>query len=165
MLEAIVLSSIDSPLGSLAASYVTDIYRPFVVRGRREAHYLRVSRVAVLLFGIVLAVLAWGFAFVPGQMLWTVFKIAGVTSGSLLGVFLLGLLSHKRVADGANVMATIAMALVNLVLLLLIKTKRPALPWSLHVTDAHLETFPLALLVLLPPGYLGEQLEPRNHQS
>src|SRR5256712_13923338 len=42
MLAAIVLSSIDSPLGSLAASFVTDIYRPLIVRGRCGAHYLRV---------------------------------------------------------------------------------------------------------------------------
>ena len=152
MLAAIVLSSIDSPLGSLAASFVTDIYRPLIVRGRSEAHYLRVSRVAVLLFGIVLAVLAWGFAFVPGQMLWTVFKIAGVTSGSLLGVFLLGLLSHKRVADGANVMAMIAMALVNLVLLLLIETKRLALGWSWLVIVGTAGTIVLALLFSLPAG-------------
>src|SRR5712692_249227 len=32
MLSAIVLASIDSPLGSLAASFVTDIYRPILVR-------------------------------------------------------------------------------------------------------------------------------------
>ena len=36
MLTAIVLASIDSPLGSLSASFVTDIYRPLLVRGRSE---------------------------------------------------------------------------------------------------------------------------------
>src|SRR3989442_11972642 len=67
MLAAIVLSSIDSPLGSLAASFVTDIYRPLIVRDRSERYYLRVSRLAVLGFGIVLGVLAWGLAVVAGQ--------------------------------------------------------------------------------------------------
>src|SRR5213076_231583 len=43
MLSAIVLASIDSPLGSLSASFVTDIYRPLLVRGRGERHYLLVS--------------------------------------------------------------------------------------------------------------------------
>src|SRR5881296_378801 len=152
MLAAIVLSSIDSPLGSLAASFVTDIYRPLIVRGRSELHYLRVSRVAVLAFGIVLGVLAWGFAFVPGQMLWTVFKVAGVTSGSLLGVFLLGLLSRRRVGDWANVMAMVAMALVNLVLLLLIETKRLALGWSWLVIVGTAGTIVLALLLSMPIG-------------
>jgi solute:Na+ symporter, SSS family len=150
MLAAIVLSSIDSPLGSLAASFVTDIYRPLIVRGRSERHYLFVSRVAVLLFGIVLGVLAWGFAFVPGQMLWTVFKIAGVTSGSLLGVFLLGLLTRRSVADWANVAAMVAMAAVNLVLLVLIETKHLALGWSWLVIVGTAGTIVLALLLSLP---------------
>ena len=63
MLVAIVLASIDSPLGSLAASFVTDIYRPLIARGRSERHYVRVSRVAVMGFGLALALLAWGFSF------------------------------------------------------------------------------------------------------
>src|SRR5207248_1197769 len=57
MLAAIVLASIDSPLGSLSASFVTDIYRPLIARSRSEAHYLRVSRVCVVIFGIVLGII------------------------------------------------------------------------------------------------------------
>ena len=75
-----LLASIDSPLGSLSASFVTDVYRPLLARGRSERHYLRVSRVAMLAFGIVLGLLAWAFSLVTGQMLWVVFKVAGVTS-------------------------------------------------------------------------------------
>ena len=89
MLSAIVLASIDSPLGSLAASFVTDIYRPLLVRARSERHYLLVSRVSVVGFGLVLGVLAYAFSAFD-QILWLAFKIAGVTFGSLLGVFLLG---------------------------------------------------------------------------
>src|SRR5499433_2179523 len=44
MLSAIVLASIDSPLGSLAASFVTDVYRPLFVPDRSDRHYLLVSR-------------------------------------------------------------------------------------------------------------------------
>ncbi|MGH7393098.1 MAG: sodium:solute symporter family transporter [Candidatus Rokuibacteriota bacterium] len=130
MLAAIVLASIDSPLGSLSASFVTDIYRPLLARGRSEAHYLRVSRVAVLGFGVVLGLLAWAFLGWREQILWLVFKIAGVPFGSLLGVFLLGLLSRRRVADPANVIAMVVMTLVNLTLLLLSETGRIAFPWS-----------------------------------
>src|SRR5262249_57204724 len=63
MLSAIVLASIDSPLGSLSASFVTDIYRPLLVPGRAERHYVRVSRAAVVAFGLILAALAYGFSF------------------------------------------------------------------------------------------------------
>ena len=128
MLSAIILASIDSPLGSLAASFVTDIYRPLFVPDRSDRHYLLVSRVAVGAFGLILALLAWGFSFFD-QILWLAFKIAGVTFGSLLGVFLLGLVTRVR-ANRANVVAMVAMALVNLVLLVLAEARVIALGWS-----------------------------------
>lgn len=151
MLAAIVLASIDSPLGSLAASFVTDIYRPLLVRGRSEAHYLRVSRVAVAAFGVTLALLAWGFSFFSG-FLWLAFKIAGVTFGSLLGVFLLGLLTRAG-GDRANAVAMVVMALVNLVLLVLSETGRIGLGWSWLVILGTAGTMALAALLapLLDP--------------
>jgi SSS family transporter len=129
MLSAIVLASIDSPLGALASSFVTDIYRPLLVRGRSERHYLRVSRVSVAVFGVLLGALAFGFSFFD-RILWLAFKIAGVTFGSLLGVFLLGLVTRRQVTDGANVTAMVVMAVVNLALLALIETGRLPLAWS-----------------------------------
>ena len=71
-----------------------------------------------------------GFSLASGQMLWVVFKIAGVTFGSLLGVFLLGLLTSYRVADWANVAAMIVMALVNLTLPALSEMKVVIFAWS-----------------------------------
>jgi len=151
MLSAIVLASIDSPLGSLAASFVTDIYRPLLARGRAEAHYLRVSRAAVVGFGLVLALLAWGFSFFD-RILWLAFKIAGVTFGSLLGVFLLGLATRVS-ANRANVAAMVAMALVNLALLVLAETRVIALGWSWLVILGTAGTMLLAPLLapLLDP--------------
>src|SRR6185503_544981 len=96
MLSAIVLASIDSPLGSLTASFVTDIYRPLLVRDRTERHYLIVSRVCVVVFGVILGVIAYAFSFFD-KILRPGHRIAGVTFGSLLGVFLLGLLSRRPV--------------------------------------------------------------------
>ncbi|MGH7357168.1 MAG: sodium:solute symporter family transporter, partial [Candidatus Rokuibacteriota bacterium] len=144
MLAAIVLASIDSPLGSLAASFVTDIYRPLVAPGRAERHYLWVSRVSVVAFGIVLGMIAWTFSFFD-QILWLAFKIAGVTFGSLLGVFLLGLLTQRRIADRANVVAMITMALVNLALLTLSETGVLPFAWSWLVILGTAGTMLLAL--------------------
>jgi Na+/proline symporter len=129
MLSAIVLASIDSPLGSLSASFVTDIYRPLLVRRRSERHYLLVSRLSVAVFGLILGVLAHAFSAVS-QILWLAFKIAGVTFGSLLGVFLLGLLSRRAVRDWANVVAMLVMAMANLVLLILSERGVLPLAWS-----------------------------------
>ncbi|HEV8141761.1 MAG TPA: sodium/solute symporter [Methylomirabilota bacterium] len=144
MLSAIVVASIDSPLGSLAASFVTDIYRPLLARSRSERHYLVVSRVSVVIFGVVLAVIAFAFSFFS-QILWLAFKIAGVTFGSLLGVFLLGLLTTRPVADRANVVAMVVMALVNLVLLTLSETKVLVFAWSWLVIVGTIGTMVLAV--------------------
>jgi solute:Na+ symporter, SSS family len=155
MLAAIVLASIDSPLGSLAASFVTDIYRPLLARDRPEAHYLRVSRVCVVVFGLVLGLIAWIFLGWRQQILWLVFKIAGVPFGSLLGVFLLGLLSRRRVADAANVVAMVAMTLVNFALLLLAETGRISFPWSWLVIVGTIGTIAIAVAItpLMPARF------------
>jgi len=145
MLSAIVLASIDSPLGSLSASFVTDVYRPLLVRGRAETHYLRVSRVCVVVFGVILGLIAYAFSSYDG-ILWLAFKIAGVTFGSLLGVFLLGLLTRRRVSDGANVAAMIVMALVNLALLVLSERQILVFAWSWLVIVGTVGTMGLALL-------------------
>ena len=145
MLSAIVLASIDSPLGSLAASFVTDIYRPLLVKNRSERHYLDVSRAAVVAFGLVLAALAYGFSFFD-RFLWLAFKIAGVTFGSLLGVFLLGLLTQVR-ANRANVAAMVIMALVNLTLLIMAETGVVPLGWSWLVIFGTIGTMVLAVLL------------------
>jgi solute:Na+ symporter, SSS family len=152
MLSAIVLASIDSPLGSLSASFVTDIYRPLMARGRSERHYLLVSRVSVVIFGVVLGGLAHAFS-AFSQILWLAFKIAGVTFGSLLGVFLLGLLTRRVIRDWANVVAMVVMALVNLGLLGLSETNVLPLAWSWLVIVGTAGTVVLALgLSALGPG-------------
>ncbi|MBI4609037.1 MAG: sodium/solute symporter [Candidatus Rokubacteria bacterium] len=158
MLSAIVLASIDSPLCSLSASFVTDIYRPLLHRAGGEAHYLLVSRVAVVVFGLVLGGLAYAFSFFE-QILWLAFKIAGVTFGSLLGVFLLGLLT-ARAANRANVAAMVVMALVNLGLLVLSETKVLPLGWSWLVIFGTAGTLILAWLLgpLLDP-HPGREME------
>jgi SSS family solute:Na+ symporter len=149
MLSAIVLASIDSPLGSLAASFVTDIYRPLLVRRGSERHYLLISRVSVVGFGLILGVLAYAFSTFD-QILWLAFKIAGVTFGSLLGVFLLGLATRRPVRDWANVAAMVVMAVVNLVLLVLSETGVLAFAWSWLVIVGTIGTILLALALSSP---------------
>jgi len=162
MLTAIVLASIDSPLGSLSASFVTDIYRPLIAPGRTDRHYLWVSRVAVVGFGLALAALAWGFSFFD-KILWLAFKIAGVTFGSLLGVFLLGLLTRLR-ANHANVVAMIIMAVVNLVLLVLSEAGVIAFAWSWLVILGTVGTMVLAPL-LSPVLDRGRHLRPEANPA
>jgi Na+/proline symporter len=145
ILSAIVMASIDSPLASLSASFVTDIYRPLFRREAEERHYLFVSRVCVLVFGLALAAIAYVFSFYD-KMLWLAFKIGGVTFGSLLGVFLFGLLT-KRHANKANLVAMVAMALINFILLILSEKKILPLGWSWLILLGTFGTMGLARLL------------------
>lgn len=128
MLAAIVLASIDSPLGSLTTSFVTDIYRPVFFKSGTERHYLFISRVSVVIFGIILAIIAYFFSHFD-KILWLAFKIGGVTYGSLLGVFLLGLLTNRR-CNRVNVVAMTLSALGMLVLLILSEKQIFPLGWT-----------------------------------
>lgn len=121
VLAAIVLASIDSPLSSLSSSFVTDIYKPLTAGRLSERHYLWISRLGVVGFGILLALIAYACRSVE-NILWFAFQIISITGGSTLGVFLLGLLTKRR-ANRANVVAMIVSALA-MTLLLLFSTDR-----------------------------------------
>ncbi|OGR85565.1 MAG: hypothetical protein A2901_01880 [Elusimicrobia bacterium RIFCSPLOWO2_01_FULL_54_10] len=139
LLSAIVLASIDSPLGSLSSSFVTDIYRPLIAKAREEAHYLFVSRVSVVVFGVILAFIAYFFSHFE-KILWLAFKIGSVTYGSLLGVFLLGLLTRRKV-NRANIFAMGGTAVAMLVLLILSEKKIIPIGWTYLLLIGTASTF------------------------
>jgi solute:Na+ symporter, SSS family len=139
MLAALVMASFDTPLGSLTSSFVTDIYRPVLHKSGTERHYLFVSRVSVVIFGIILAFIAYVFSHFE-KFLWLAFKIGGVTYGSLLGVFLLGLLTNRR-CNRVNVVAMTLAALSMLVLLILSEKQILPLGWTWLLLIGTLVTF------------------------
>jgi predicted MFS family arabinose efflux permease len=82
----------------------------------------------VVIFGIILGFIAYFFSHFE-KFLWLAFKIGGVTYGSLLGVFLLGLLTKRR-CNRVNVVAMTLSALGMLVLLILSEKKIFPLGWT-----------------------------------
>lgn len=128
LLSAIILASIDSPLSSLTSSFVTDIYRPLLHRNAAEKHYLMISRIGILGFGIILALIALACAPVK-NILWFAFEIFSVTGGATLGVFLLGILTKTK-ANRENIIAMIASTAAMTALLLLKKYEYIGLAWS-----------------------------------
>ncbi len=144
LLSAIVMASIDSPLASLATSFVTDIYKPLIRSGRSEMFYLSLSRWCIGGFAVLLAVIAYAFSFFQ-NILWLAFKIGGVTFGSLLGVFLLGLLTQRK-GNRGNVVAMIVMAAINATLLILSETHVLAIGWTWLVLIGTAGTFILGFL-------------------
>ncbi|OGR92110.1 MAG: hypothetical protein A2992_04860 [Elusimicrobia bacterium RIFCSPLOWO2_01_FULL_59_12] len=145
LLAAIVMASIDSPLASLTASFVTDIYKPLIKKEAQDRHYLMISRVCVGVFAVILAGIAYAFSFYQ-KFLWLAFKIGGVTFGSLLGVFLLGFLSRRR-ANRANIAAMVTMAVVNAVLLVLSEKKIFPIGWTWLILIGTAGTMGLAVVL------------------
>jgi len=145
ILMAIIMASIDSPLSSLSSSFITDIYRPLLNRDATEKHYLLVSRLSVAAFGIALAFIAYSCRSAQG-MLWLAYKVNGVTAGSLLGVFLLGLLTSRK-SNVGNVIAMFFSAGVAGLMLYLSETGRLAVGWSWMIVIGTVLTFSLGWLL------------------
>jgi SSS family transporter len=99
---AAAMSNLSAALNSLASTTVMDFYKPLAaLRGgpRPESHYLGVARAATLVWGGILL----GVGYVAqnwGSVLEAGLSIASVIYGSLLGVFLLGVLT-RRVRENA----------------------------------------------------------------
>ncbi|HVO33010.1 MAG TPA: sodium/solute symporter [Elusimicrobiota bacterium] len=128
LLAVVVLASIESPVVSLTASFVTDIYKPLINDHADEAYYLKLSRRCVAVFALILILIAYTFSHFQ-NILWLAFKIGGVTFGSLLGVFLLGFLTTRR-SNRANVWGMTIMAAANAVLLTLSETHLAPIGWT-----------------------------------
>ena len=128
VLGAIVMASIDSPLSSLTASFISDLYRPLIRKHATERHYLLVSRLGVVAFGLLLAGIAVVCAPIQ-NILWFAFQILSLTGGPMLGVFLLGLLTRQK-ANLANIPAMLVSTAVCAILLVLIRQKMLHLGWT-----------------------------------
>ena len=115
---AAAMSSLDSAINALSSSAIMDIYKPYIRPDASEKHYLKVSRLFVAGFCLVLIVSALLLNNIPGGKLWLGFKVTGFTYGALLGVFLLGVLT-KRSNDRMNLWAMISSFLLLLTLTLI----------------------------------------------
>jgi len=154
------MASIDSPLSSLTSSFVTDIYRPLIHRHASEKHYLLVSRISVVGFGLVLAGIAAAFAPVK-NILWFAFQILSLTGGPMLGVFLLGLLTRRK-ANRTNIPAMLFSTGVCVILLLLIQKGTLELGWSWLIVIGTGITFVLGYLLGLETENRGQRTEDRR---
>jgi len=113
------MSSLDSALGALSSTAVTDFYRPFMAWRSRHAKTrsaqakagamkeLRLARLFTFLFGLLLALVALSFAG-HDRLLWEVFKWVGLIFGAMLGVFLLGVTTRTHGHDRVNTTAMLS---------------------------------------------------------
>jgi SSS family solute:Na+ symporter len=102
------MSNLSAALNALASTTIMDFYRPFSLKrspGLPESHFLALAKWATVLWGAILFLVGlvarnWGSVLEAGL------SIASILYGSLLGVFLLGLLT-RRVQENAAIVAMV----------------------------------------------------------
>ncbi len=100
MIFAAAMSSLDSELTALSSATIVDFYERWFRPDASQDHYLFVSRIATLGWGLY----AFGVALFAGQMgslIEAVNQVGSFFYGSLLGVFLLGFLVKGANGTGA----------------------------------------------------------------
>jgi solute:Na+ symporter, SSS family len=103
------MSNLSAALNALASTTVMDFYKPLATRrnpATSDSHFLGIARWATVAWGVILFLVGlvarhWGSVLEAGL------TIASILYGSLLGVFLLGLLT-RRVQQTAAMIAMIA---------------------------------------------------------
>jgi SSS family transporter len=137
---AAAMSNLSAALNSLSSTTIMDFYKPMTGARHPESHYLKLARAATIVWGVALFLIAlvaksWGSVLQAGL------SIASILYGSLLGVFLLGLLT-KRVGEVA---AMIAMS-AGLVTMLYIKFFT-GIAWTWYVVIGTAVTFAIGYTV------------------
>jgi Na+/proline symporter len=97
---AAAMSASAGELNALATATVIDFYRRHFVREAADAHYLRVSRLATMFWGLFACVVAM-YAANQGSLIEVVNRYGSFFYGSLLGVFMLAILTKRATSRGA----------------------------------------------------------------
>lgn len=97
---AAAMSNLSAALNSLASTTIMDFYKPMSKANHSDAYFLRMARITTLVWGGVLVAIAI-VAQNVGSVLEAGLGIASILYGSLLGVFLLGLLTKRTGENGA----------------------------------------------------------------
>jgi Na+/proline symporter len=105
------MSASGGELNSLATATIIDFYRRHFVPSASEAHYVRVSRLATVAWGLFACVVAMQAAG-QGSLIEVVNRYGSFFYGSLLGVFILAIGSKRATANGALVGLAAGMAVV-----------------------------------------------------
>jgi Na+/proline symporter len=89
VVAAIFAAAMSSSLNSIAATAVNDLYKP--IRSQRsDEHYLKVSHILTLVWGVVQIGVALAVRNQPGSALSNALSVSSLINGPILGVFLVG---------------------------------------------------------------------------
>ncbi len=111
-LFATAMGSLSTALNALATSFTEDWYMPYINPGATPARVVRAARVSTVFFSIILILIgactAYAVLVLPNlRVIPIVLGIFGYTYGSLLGVFLAGMLTKGRGNNTGNIIAMV----------------------------------------------------------
>ena len=106
------MSASGGELNALATATIIDFYRRHWVKDAADSHYLAVSKLATIFWGLFACVVAM-YAANQGSLIEVVNRYGSIYYGSLLGVFILAILTPRATAAGAfwGLLAGIAVVL------------------------------------------------------
>lgn len=117
---ATMMGSTSAALNALATAFIRDFYQPYINPASTDTQAVRSARIATAVFGVLMIVVATAAAYTVLKTDITIIPLAlgvlGYGYGSLLGVFLLGVLTKHRGHDVANVLAMILGVVAVLIL-------------------------------------------------
>ena len=117
---ATAMGSLSTALNALATSFTEDWYRPYIRNNASQAEIVRAARISTVIFSVLLILIGSATAYAKivlnARIIPIVLGIFGYTYGSLLGVFLVGLLTKRRGSEAGNLLAMICGFLVVAVL-------------------------------------------------
>ncbi|HJP33969.1 MAG: sodium:solute symporter [Candidatus Latescibacteria bacterium] len=128
---AAAMSSLDSAMSAMSATFVSDIYRPHFHRQGSQSHYLFVGRwstavIGALLVGVALLVVHYYEANPETDLLSIALGVMTFFYGALLGIFLIGFMTRAR----GNSVSNAAGAVASILVVLLVKqTTDISWPW------------------------------------
>lgn len=110
-LLAAAMSSLDSAINALASTAYIDIYKNHINKNADEKNAVKISRIFVVFFALILIVIAIIFGR-TSSILWLGFKIVGYTYGGMLGIFLLAVLTKNRGNDIVNIISMVTSVII-----------------------------------------------------
>lgn len=109
---ATAMGSLSTALNALATSFTEDWYKTHIRPDATENQILGAARTSTVVFSIILVLIGAGTAYAKivlhARIIPIVLGIFGYTYGSLLGVFLVGLLTRRRGSERGNMWAMLA---------------------------------------------------------
>jgi len=111
VVAAIFAASMDSNLNSMATLTLCDIYKRYIRPGAGEREAMRVLHVSTLLWGLLGTGVALAMIRAESALdVW--WEMAGIFSGGMLGLFLLGLISRRANSPAALTGVTVGILLI-----------------------------------------------------